>query len=39
MVGMAVGNLVVGPLSDVLGRRPPLLVGLLAHVVAADYRT
>jgi DHA1 family bicyclomycin/chloramphenicol resistance-like MFS transporter len=35
MVGMAAGNLVVGPLSDLLGRRRPLLVGLLLHVVAS----
>ena len=35
MVGMAVGNLLVGPLSDLLGRRRPLLVGLLVHVVAS----
>jgi DHA1 family bicyclomycin/chloramphenicol resistance-like MFS transporter len=35
MVGMAVGNLLVGPLSDTLGRRRPLLAGLLVHVVAS----
>ncbi len=35
MVGMAVGNLLVGPLSDMLGRRRPLLAGLLVHVVAS----
>lgn len=35
MIGMAVGNLVVGPLSDMLGRRRPLLAGLVVHVVAS----
>jgi DHA1 family bicyclomycin/chloramphenicol resistance-like MFS transporter len=35
MVGMAVGNLLVGPLSDMLGRRRPLLAGLVVHVVAS----
>jgi DHA1 family bicyclomycin/chloramphenicol resistance-like MFS transporter len=28
LVGLAVGQLVLGPLSDRIGRRPPLLVGL-----------
>lgn len=35
MVGMAAGNLLVGPLSDLLGRRRPLVAGLLLHVVAS----
>lgn len=35
MLGMALGNLLVGPLSDMLGRRRPLLAGLLLHVVAS----
>ncbi|MEJ3744573.1 multidrug effflux MFS transporter [Actinomycetes bacterium KLBMP 9797] len=35
MLGMAIGNLLVGPLSDMLGRRGPLLAGLLLHVVAS----
>lgn len=35
MLGMAVGNLLVGPLSDMLGRRRPLLAGLALHVAAS----
>ncbi|GAB2593701.1 multidrug effflux MFS transporter [Streptomyces capparidis] len=34
LVGMAVGQLVVGPLSDALGRRRPLLVGMVVYVLA-----
>jgi MFS transporter, DHA1 family, multidrug resistance protein len=34
LVGMALGQLVVGPLSDALGRRRPLLTGLVVYVVA-----
>ncbi|MFC5063920.1 multidrug effflux MFS transporter [Actinomycetospora atypica] len=33
VVGLAVGQLVAGPLSDVLGRRRPMLVGSLGFVV------
>jgi DHA1 family bicyclomycin/chloramphenicol resistance-like MFS transporter len=35
LVGLAVGQLVVGPLSDVLGRRRPLLAGIGVHVAAS----
>ncbi|RCV47919.1 multidrug effflux MFS transporter, partial [Marinitenerispora sediminis] len=35
MVGMALGQLVVGPLSDVWGRRLPLLVGIGVFTVAS----
>jgi len=35
LVGLAVGQLVAGPLSDRLGRKPPLMVGLLAYLVAS----
>lgn len=35
LVGLAFGQLVIGPLSDAFGRRLPLLVGLLAHGVAS----
>jgi DHA1 family bicyclomycin/chloramphenicol resistance-like MFS transporter len=35
LVGLALGQLVVGPLSDAVGRRRPLLVGLAVYVVAS----
>lgn len=35
MIGMAMGQLVTGPLSDAIGRRRPLLVGLSVHVSAS----
>lgn len=35
LLGVAAGQLVVGPLSDALGRRAPLLAGLAVHVVAS----
>ncbi|HET8672382.1 MAG TPA: Bcr/CflA family multidrug efflux MFS transporter [Thermoleophilaceae bacterium] len=31
LVGLAVGQLLAGPLSDRLGRRPPLLLGIAAY--------
>ncbi len=31
LIGLGVGQLVVGPLSDAFGRRKPLLAGLVAH--------
>ncbi|MEI5519750.1 multidrug effflux MFS transporter [Streptomyces brasiliscabiei] len=34
MIGTAVGQLVIGPLSDTLGRRRPLLAGLTVYVAA-----
>ncbi|MDT0414023.1 multidrug effflux MFS transporter [Streptomyces sp. DSM 41982] len=34
LTGMALGQLVVGPLSDRFGRRRPLLVGLVIYVLA-----
>ncbi|WP_312866492.1 Bcr/CflA family multidrug efflux MFS transporter [Streptomyces boluensis] len=34
LAGMALGQLVVGPMSDKWGRRRPLLVGLLVYIVA-----
>lgn len=36
MAGMAVGQLVVGPLADALGRRRPLIAGLLLYVIASS---
>lgn len=35
LVGLAAGQLVVGPLSDSLGRRIPLLGGIVVHIVAS----
>ncbi|WP_425309179.1 multidrug effflux MFS transporter [Ammonicoccus fulvus] len=32
IVGLAVGQLVIGPLSDRIGRRPPLLLSIVAFV-------
>src|SRR5882757_1767961 len=34
LAGMALGQLVVGPMSDRWGRRRPLLVGLLIYILA-----
>ncbi|MBH1933427.1 multidrug effflux MFS transporter [Streptomyces sp. AV19] len=34
LMGMALGQLVVGPMSDKWGRRRPLLVGMVVYVVA-----
>lgn len=33
LIGLAVGQLVAGPLSDTLGRRRPLLVGLVGYTL------
>jgi DHA1 family bicyclomycin/chloramphenicol resistance-like MFS transporter len=35
LAGLALGQLVAGPLSDRLGRRRPLLVGLVVYILAA----
>ena len=35
LIGLAVGQLVAGPLSDRLGRRMPLLIGLVAYVLTS----
>ena len=34
-VGMALGQLVYGPISDRIGRRPPLLFGIALYIVAS----
>ncbi|HEY5820864.1 MAG TPA: multidrug effflux MFS transporter [Propionibacteriaceae bacterium] len=35
LVGLAVGQLIAGPLSDRFGRRRPLVVGLVAYLLAS----
>lgn len=35
LLGLAVGQLVIGPLSDMYGRRRPLMVGLAAHALVS----
>ncbi|WP_432524929.1 multidrug effflux MFS transporter [Kineococcus sp. SYSU DK006] len=35
LVGLALGQLVIGPLSDALGRRRPLMAGTALHVLAS----
>lgn len=35
VLGLGLGQLLVGPLSDAVGRRAPLIVGTLIHVVAS----
>mgnify|MGYP002623347241 CR=1 FL=1 len=35
LAGLSLGQLVIGPVSDTVGRRPPLLVGLALHVTAS----
>ena len=35
LLGLALGQLVAGPISDVVGRRPPVLVGIGGFVVAS----
>jgi DHA1 family bicyclomycin/chloramphenicol resistance-like MFS transporter len=34
LAGLAVGQLIVGPLSDSLGRRRPLMAGIVLHMLA-----
>nr|WP_089158395.1 multidrug effflux MFS transporter [Micromonospora sp. NBS 11-29] len=35
LAGLALGQLLIGPLSDAVGRRRPLIAGLALHVVAS----
>lgn len=35
LIGLSLGQLLVGPLSDALGRRTPLVAGTLLHVAAS----
>jgi DHA1 family bicyclomycin/chloramphenicol resistance-like MFS transporter len=35
LVGMGMGQLVIGPISDAVGRRRPLVLGLLAHATVS----
>ncbi|GAA1691613.1 Bcr/CflA family drug resistance efflux transporter [Mycolicibacterium murale] len=35
LAGLALGQLIIGPLSDSLGRRRPLMAGIALHIVAS----
>jgi len=35
LVGLALGQLFIGPLSDAVGRRKPLVIGILVHIAAS----
>ncbi len=35
LLGLSVGQLVIGPLSDAFGRRRPLVIGICAHAAAS----
>lgn len=35
LIGLALGQLVIGPLSDIVGRRIPLIVGTAVHIFAS----
>ena len=35
VIGLALGQLIIGPISDALGRRRPLLVGIATYVLAS----
>ncbi|MBB3036733.1 multidrug effflux MFS transporter [Hoyosella altamirensis] len=35
LIGLGAGQLVIGPLSDALGRRAPLIAGTIVHVAAS----
>jgi len=35
LAGLALGQLIIGPLSDSLGRRRPLIAGIALHIVAS----
>jgi MFS transporter, DHA1 family, multidrug resistance protein len=35
LIGLGIGQLIVGPLSDALGRRRPLLAGIGVHILAS----
>src|SRR6187551_709009 len=35
LIGLALGQLLIGPISDSIGRRKPLVVGIAVHVLAS----
>src|ERR1700730_11558619 len=35
LVGLAIGQLFIGPVSDAVGRRRPLIAGLALHILAS----
>lgn len=37
LAGLALGQLLIGPVSDAVGRRKPLLVGVAVHILASIF--
>jgi DHA1 family bicyclomycin/chloramphenicol resistance-like MFS transporter len=37
LAGLALGQLLIGPVSDAVGRRAPLLAGIAVHIVASVF--
>ncbi|WP_371829787.1 multidrug effflux MFS transporter [Rhodococcoides yunnanense] len=35
LIGLAIGQLIIGPLSDIVGRRLPLIAGTAVHIAAS----
>src|SRR5262245_20288726 len=35
LLGLAIGQLAIGPVSDAIGRRPPLIGGVALHIIAS----
>ena len=37
LAGLALGQLLIGPVSDAIGRRTPLLIGVAVHILASIF--